>query len=390
MYDAVIVGASVAGLYAGLKLARGGRHVRIVDRRSEIGVPVRCGEATGNRAELARFVEVDEQWISSDITGLAAHVGSRFEARRKIPQAGVMLHRDRFERALARAAERAGAELTLCTEATGLSSAEDGSRGVELQDGTVLRGRVVIGADGSESMVGRLAGVTRTLALKDAFSSLQYRIRSDFCNDGLLHFFVGNEIVPHGYIWVFPKSDGCIGVGAGLYGCAPDSAKARHFLDRFVQDTIGTTPPKDRLTGCVPLAMSPRRLHRDNVAVVGDAARQANPLTAGGIMNALEAADCLGDALLNIGADRVDAALERYSAVWTRRHRNEQKIYAVLQRALVAAPDHEIIELIQAAERAFPEKIDRSGPFSLPVGALGKLAVRFGPKLVRHTPVLWA
>lgn len=51
-YDVIISGASVAGLYSGYKLAKAGLKVIIVDRRAEIGTPVRCGEATGNRREI--------------------------------------------------------------------------------------------------------------------------------------------------------------------------------------------------------------------------------------------------------------------------------------------------------------------------------------------------
>jgi flavin-dependent dehydrogenase len=124
--------------------------------------------------------------------------------------------------------------------------------------------------------------------------------------------------------------------------------------------------------------------------VVGDAARQTNPLTAGGIMNALEAADCLTGALLNTDKDRVDSALRHYTARWNRRHRTEQKTYTLFQRTLVSASDREIIELIASADKAFPKKIDRSIPFSPPLSALGKLGVKLAPKLIKHTSVLWA
>ena len=43
-YDAVIVGASLAGLYSGMALARKGWKVCILDRKSTIGIPVRCSK----------------------------------------------------------------------------------------------------------------------------------------------------------------------------------------------------------------------------------------------------------------------------------------------------------------------------------------------------------
>jgi digeranylgeranylglycerophospholipid reductase len=68
-FDIIIIGASIAGLYSGSKLTEAGRNVCIIDRKKEIGTPVRCGEATGNRAELSRFIAIDESWIARDFNG---------------------------------------------------------------------------------------------------------------------------------------------------------------------------------------------------------------------------------------------------------------------------------------------------------------------------------
>ena len=66
-----LVGASLAGRYSGMALVRKGWKVCILDRKSTISIPVRFGEATGNRRELARFVPVNKSWIASNITGVA-------------------------------------------------------------------------------------------------------------------------------------------------------------------------------------------------------------------------------------------------------------------------------------------------------------------------------
>ena len=67
-----------------------------------------------------------------------------------------------------------------------------GSVRVVLDSNKTLKGNIIIGADGCESTIGRKAHITSTIPLYEAFSSLQYTLKSTFCNDGFLHFF--NEV----------------------------------------------------------------------------------------------------------------------------------------------------------------------------------------------------
>jgi len=46
-YDVIVVGAGPAGLRAATKLAKNGINVICLDKKQEIGVPVRCGEGLG-------------------------------------------------------------------------------------------------------------------------------------------------------------------------------------------------------------------------------------------------------------------------------------------------------------------------------------------------------
>jgi digeranylgeranylglycerophospholipid reductase len=390
VYDALIVGASVSGLYTGYRLAQAGWKVRILDRRHEVGVPVRCGEATGNRAELRRFVPVDESWICRDIRGIAVHVGATFTMSREIPDTGMMLHRDRFEQSLAALARNHEAEISLGTSVVGLEEIDGAEPCATLDDGTTVSGRVIIGADGVESKVGRWAGITRPLDLDESFPSAQYRVRSDFCNDGFLHFFVGSDVVPRGYLWVFPRSENEISVGAGFYGCHEAGSTVVTYLDRFIAHRIGKVTRDKFITGCVPLALCPRVLYRGRVVVVGDAARQCNPLTAGGIMNSLEAADLLTGSLITLGPSRpIGPALSRYSQKWRGAPRFNQKAFGLLLRIFLASSDAQITKAIKLAERIFGGSTDRSRPFSLPVIPFVRLAMYFFPRAVMNLRILF-
>jgi digeranylgeranylglycerophospholipid reductase len=391
-YDAIIVGASIAGLSTGIHLAKAGWKICIVDRRHEIGVPVRCGQATGNRAELARFVDIDESWIAGDITGLAAHVGDGFVHREPVANAGVMLHRDLFEKSLGEKAAKLGATIVLDTLATGLLGAgDDRWGGVTIENGTPLEAAYIIDASGVESAVGRWAGITNVLPLDEVASSMQYRIKSTFCNDGFLHFFIGETTIPHGYIWVFPKTRDEILVGGGMYRAHRGLPNAKHFVDRFIARHIPDSPPYHEtiITGGIPVTISPKKLVKGNVLIVGDAARQVNPLTAGGIMNALEAADLAARYLLKRGRSATRTVPDTYSASWRKNQRWQHKFFMLLREIWFSTPDEAIMSRLKLLFSLRGTTIERSTPFKLPILPAMRFLFYVFPLTIKNIRVLF-
>ena len=390
MYDAVIVGAGPAGLCTGGMLAKAGWSVCIVDRRRQIGLPVRCGEATGNREELARFLPVDEAWIAGDVRGFALHHLGDVSLAVDMPDAGVVLHRDRFEQALAEQARRSGAEILLETPVTGLAPGGEAAGGVVCAGGRVIEGGVVVGADGPESNVGRWAGITGPLALREVGTSAQYRVRSGAFHDGRLHFFMGESIIAEGYLWVFPKSPDELSVGVGSSAYGPGQRRPLEALDAFIAGNMAGAEKSSLITGAVPLAISPRKLHRGNVLVVGDAARQVNPLSGGGIMNSLSASSEAVAALLGRRRGQAwETALGRYDRAWDRRYRRTQKVYLLLKESFYKGSDAKMERMFHEIRAAFPGTIDRSVFKNFPVLKILKISLSFMPEFGRTLPVLF-
>src|SRR5690606_31671412 len=72
-YDVVVVGAGPSGSLCARNLARAGYSVLLCEKRPVVGVPVRCGEATGPVKRLSDFTTVDEAWIETKFTGVVFH-----------------------------------------------------------------------------------------------------------------------------------------------------------------------------------------------------------------------------------------------------------------------------------------------------------------------------
>ena len=105
-----------------------------------------------------------------------------------------------------------------------------------------------------------------------------------------IEYYVGERIAPGGYAWVFPKGDDVANVGLGVQADLADEP-ALSYLDRFIDNQSHLAPgsPVTLVAGGVPLALPPPRLVTDGLMLVGDAARQVDPLTGGGITNGMAA-----------------------------------------------------------------------------------------------------
>jgi len=295
-YDVVVVGAGPAGSRAAWRAACLGLSVLLLEKRQEIGSPVRCAEGVG-RAALSRFVDPSAHWIAAtvdkaDITVAGDGVS---EALRAEGGEGYILERRVFDRVLAEEAALAGARVAVKCAATGLLL-EDGSvRGVRVRGtggSAEIEAQVVIAADGVESQVGRWAGLETTLPLRDTMSCAQYLLAGIDVDPTCCFYLISEDLAPGGYAWIFPKGEGRANVGLGVQAdLSEDVGGPLAYLHRFIEGYPGLEEgsPVTLVSGGVPVALPPPSLVSDGLMLVGDAARQVDPLTGGGITNGMAA-----------------------------------------------------------------------------------------------------
>jgi digeranylgeranylglycerophospholipid reductase len=318
-YDLVVVGAGPGGSVAAQTAAEAGLSVLLLEKRQEIGSPVRCAEGVGHD-RLVAFVEPDRRWVAAEITRaeITAVAGGAARTLRAEGGRGCVLERRVFDRALAELAARAGAEVRVKTAVTGLLMEEGRVRGVRV-GGTEIEARVVVAADGVEALVGRWAGLDLELPLADTMVCAQYLLAGVEIDPGCTAYTIDHALAPGGYAWVFPKGEGVANVGLGVQADLA-TMPALAYLERFVEarPALACGQPVTLVAGNVPVAPPPARLVADGLLVVGDAARQVDPLTGGGIINAMEAGHLAAEVAAEAIAagDTSAAALARYQTHW--------------------------------------------------------------------------
>ena len=94
------------------------------------------------------------------------------------------------------------------------------------------------------------------------------------------------------------------------------------YLNRFVetQPLLAQGYPVTLVAGNVPVALPPARMVTDGLMLVGDAARQVDPLTGGGIINAMTAGRIVAQVALDAisTGDTSAGFLTRYEEEWGR------------------------------------------------------------------------
>lgn len=290
--DVLILGGGPAGAAFGLALARAGVSALIIEKGR---VPRR--KACGGLLSPKSVDIINREFGPGRIAPMALAVtkGCRIvnrgefvaEAERERPM--YVIERSDLDAMLLNRAREAGCEVMEGARAVGvdLNAAE-----VTLDDGRRLRGRIIAGADGVNSVVrralwgggwpsGRIGlGLVTDLpaaSLRPDMTGVMTRLMPE------IHF--GD--VPWGYGWVFPKGDKVsIGVG-GLIRLNPDMrAHLRRLVDRCcVEGTWQAARVEGHL---LPCGCIHRPAARRNALLLGDAAGIVEPITGEGIAAALE------------------------------------------------------------------------------------------------------
>jgi menaquinone-9 beta-reductase len=330
--DAVVVGGGPAGAAAAARLAARGFRTVLIDRATFPRDKV-CGDFVGPTAlaELADLgvAQTEAFRATSKLADLALHVDGDQLPVMGIPQVdglpgyGRVIPRRQLDAWILDAARRAGATVLEGRKVTEMQQAPGAItvRGDSAAGPWQLRTRLLLGADGSNSIIARTlrGGVPprqdRIVAVRAYFDDVSGP-------DGQGAVCFTSDSFP-GYYWLFPAGGGTANLGVGmLTSTYPASGRnLRELLLRLIaedaslQYRLAGARMRGKVLGHPLTTYNPRLpLVGDRVMLLGDAAGLINPLNGEGIQYALHsarwaagiAADCLA-------SDQLDAAsLEGY------------------------------------------------------------------------------
>jgi digeranylgeranylglycerophospholipid reductase len=361
--DVLVIGAGPAGSTAARYAALGGARTLLIEKRTEIGTPVRCGEGVAKRWLEEIGLVPSRAFVAHEVEGarIVAPDGTALlvDERRGGNETGYVLERDLFDRHLAKEAAKAGAEVMIRTSAVGLLRDDGrvvGARCEHFAETFDAHAKVVVGADGFESQVGRWAGLETHLRARDIDACLQYTLVGVAGDSRYNDFYLGS-CAPGGYAWTFWKGPDIANVGIGVnLSMIRDRAEAKKYLDAHIARTPGLARGEviEEVAGAVSVSLPLERTAADGLMLVGDAARLIDPLTGGGILNACLSGKFAGE--VAAGAVRTGDASARalfaYERRWRSRFEEELARHYLIKERLLRFDDAMINRIMGAVADA--------------------------------------
>ena len=303
-YDVVIAGASVAGLFCAREIAKAGHSVLVLEEDFEIGTPEHCGGLVSASGLQDLGIIPSTKTLDSPIqkARLSSPSGVTLDIDAK-KQNVIVINRRELDKQIAHQAQKNGAEIKVKT------SLKEFRPGQAITSAGVIDCKILVDARGIASIIQR----DRTGTLQSA----QYEIYADWIQKGLVEVDFDSQKYPGFFSWVIPAGDGMGKVGVAGKGINAVSAiekyleqKGKHSIIRKVFAPIWINGPIENFV-------------ENNTIIVGDAAGQAKPTTAGGIYSCGVGGILAGRAISDYLKSKNPDDLKSYQKLWMQKFGKE-------------------------------------------------------------------
>jgi digeranylgeranylglycerophospholipid reductase len=302
-YNTIVIGAGLAGLNAARFLED---EALVLDRKAELGRPVRCGEGISLHALQREGIEIQSDWIMTSIKKVKRIMpnGTCVGEEHKEPYAFV-INKEKFEKYFSSLVPW---EIKLNTRVSNLER-EGQYWKVSTSQKKVYLAKYVIGADGPASIVARtvydyrhslMPAINHTLSFEKAIVSDE------------LQMYFGNQIAPKGYAWIFPYTENSANVGIFIKTKESIKKYYKDFLAHIVEPLYGSYEIDQNKSGVLPSGGFRKTLAKDNTFLVGDAGSFTDPIFEGGNNLALLTGRLAAESINNNDPNSFQTAIDSF------------------------------------------------------------------------------
>ncbi|HIH09230.1 MAG TPA: geranylgeranyl reductase family protein [Candidatus Diapherotrites archaeon] len=370
---AAIVGAGPAGLAAAKRLQERGWKSVILEEHAVVGDPVACTGLISSSGvnELGIRKEVEETLLNK-LRGaqIFSHNHEMIEVKRTETVAYV-IDRGAFDRALAREAIAAGAELRL---ETGMIDVRKETVFVEHKGrGEIIKAKVIVGADGANSKTRRIMGINT--GIENFVHAYQVDVKGHF-DPHFAQVFLGNYAKGF-FAWIVPENE-----ERARVGLASTSGNVRKDFNVFINEKNITGEACDMCSKLIPVGEPLKATVKDNMLLAGDAAFQTKASTGGGIILGMHAGRICADAIHDHFAS--DAPLKNYEKGCNALN-NDLRLHWKIRQFINSKSEEQIDKLFREMGKAkVGEFLSEHGDMDRPSRFIGKALTK--PSMWRLLP----
>ena len=353
-YDVVIAGGSIAGLLCAREISSNGFSVIVIEEDFEIGTPEHCGGLVSiaglQELGIIPFRRTFNHFIES--AKITTSDSSSFDINSK-NQKIIEISRRELDKQIAFQAQKNGAIIRVKT-----SFQEITGTGIRTNEENIDC-KIFVDARGVASLVQK----DRTGIL----SSAQYEVYADWIKKSMVEVIIDHEKYPEFFAWIIPSSN-----GKGKVGVAGKGINVSNTLEKFLEER-GSYSIIRKIFAPIWIKGPIENFVEGKTVIVGDAAGQAKPTTAGGIFTSGMGGVYAGQAISDFLKSNNPIDLEKYQKRWTDRFGKEFEKQKLARRILERLDNDTINKLFQSIKPEILKEISEKEDFDFHAGTIVKL-----------------
>jgi digeranylgeranylglycerophospholipid reductase len=377
-YDVIVAGGSISGLLAAREIAAAGLSVAVLEEDSEIGTPEHCGGlvSTGGIQNLG--IIPSSKAIENEIRCAKIFSPSKCFELNAEKQKVIVLDRRAFDKQIAFHAQKMGAEikvkcsmLSICggkktadynnnnNNNANCDSSNRNCYTVKTSEGP-LSCNYFVDARGVGSIVQR----NRHGVLQSA----QYEVYAPWIDRDTVEVKFDKDRYPGFFAWVIP-----IGSGRGKVGVAGKSFNVVNALKSYMDSKDGKYSVVRKVYAPIWIMGPIGNFISGRTMIIGDAAGQTKPTTAGGIYTCGMGGILAGRAITESVEKNDDNLLKEYEKNWFSLFKVEFEKMLLVRKLLERLDNKAIDELFSTISETDLQDVSKTGDFDFHSTALSKV-----------------
>ena len=353
-YDVVVAGGSVAGLLSAREISSKGFSVLVIEEDYEIGTPEHCGGLVSiaglEELGIIPFRKTFDHMMES--AEIKSPDGKSFTINSK-KQKVVEISRRELDKQIAFQAQKNGTEIKVRT-----SFQEVTNTGIRTNEENIDC-KIFVDARGVSSLIHK----DRTGIL----SSAQYEIYANWIKKGKVEVIFDQEKYPGFFAWVIPSNE-----GKGKVGVAGKGINVSDTLNEILKEK-GKYSTIRKIFAPIWIKGPIEKFVDGKTVIVGDAAGQAKPTTAGGIFTSGMGGVFAGQAISKFLKTNEISHLQEYQKRWTERFGKEFDKQLLARKILERLDNQTINKLFESITPEITNEISEKDDFDFHTSSIIKL-----------------
>ena len=354
MYDVIIAGGSIAGLLTAREIAKDGHSVLVLEEGFEVGSPEHCGGLVSKSALSDLGIEPSVKSFECKINSAKIFFPNdnhfSLDSRN---QEIIVINRRELDKQAARQAKDNGAEIIVKA-----SFKNKTSNIIETSIGN-FDCKVFVDCRG----VSVLANKNKD----GVYPTAQYEVYADWINKEQVEVYLDQEKFPGFFAWIIPSGD-----GVGKVGVSGNSISSISAINEFLKGK-GNFSVIRKIYAPIWIKGPIKDFVHGNTVIVGDAAGQAKPTTAGGIYSCGMAGIFAGQSISKYLKTNDESDLRNYETLWRNKFGKEFEKQILARKILSRIDNNTVNKIFNLITPEIIEDVSKKDDFDFHTGSIIKL-----------------